>query len=202
MPKFSFFLSIISSDFIFDQNNLLDFDIKTDGNDGDNDKKDFYKYDPVSDKWSELVGFGGEKRKYATSFIIDNYVYMGTGVSNGLYKEDFWQFDPATETWTQLTDLDEEDDYYLTRSNAVSFSIDGMGYLSSGYNAGALTSTWEYDPLIDQWEEITNLEATVRQDAVSFSTGTKAFVLMGRSGSLYLDDIYELHPQEEYDDED
>ncbi len=57
---------------------------------GDNDKKDFYKYDPVSDEWSELVGFGGEKRRYATSFTIDDYVYMGTGVSNGLYKEDFW----------------------------------------------------------------------------------------------------------------
>ncbi|MBP0905207.1 Kelch repeat-containing protein [Mariniflexile gromovii] len=172
------------------------------GNDGDNDKKDFWKYDPVTDAWSELVGFGGEKRVDATTFTINNKVYLGTGVSNGLYKVDFWEFDPTTEVWTRKNDLDEDDDYSIIRSNAVGLNIGGLGYIATGYYGGAIKTIWEYDPTFDTWEEISALEATVRQDAVAFSNGSRGFVLMGRTGSLYLDDIYELFPMDDYDDED
>ncbi|MDO7172871.1 Kelch repeat-containing protein [Mariniflexile sp. AS56] len=172
------------------------------GNDGNNDKKDFWKYNPQTDVWSELVGFGGEKRVDATTFIVNDKVYLGTGVSNGLYKVDFWEFDPISEVWTRKNDLDEDDDYNITRSNAVSFSVDGLGYIATGYYGGAIGTIWEYNALLDEWEEISALEATVRQDAVAFSNGSRAFVSMGRTGSLYLDDIYEVYPQDDYDDED
>ncbi|WP_299779605.1 kelch repeat-containing protein [uncultured Formosa sp.] len=172
------------------------------GYDGDNDRKDFYKYNTTTDTWSELVGFGGEKRRFGTTFTINDKVYIGTGVSNGLYKTDFWEFDPSTEVFTSLLDLDEEDDYNVVRSNAVGFSIDGLGYIVSGYNGGVLNSTWEYNPGTDEWEDITGLEGYSRQDGLAFSNGSRAFVLLGRSGSLYLDDNYELFPQEDYDDED
>ncbi|CAH8284029.1 galactose oxidase-like protein [Mariniflexile fucanivorans] len=172
------------------------------GNDGDNDKKDFWKYDPIADSWSELVGFGGEKRIDATTFTINDKVYLGTGVNNGLYKVDFWEFDPTTEVWTRKNDLDEDDDYSVVRSNAVGLTIGGLGYIATGYYGGAVGSIWEYDPTLDEWEEISDLEATVRQDAVAFSNGSRGFVLMGRTGSLYLDDIYELFPLDDYDDED
>lgn len=172
------------------------------GYDGKNDKKDFYQYDPATDEWSELVGFGGDKRRSATAFTIDNLVYIGTGISNGLYKYDFWEFNPETQVFTQKNDLNEDDSYLIARSNAVSFSLDGLGYIATGYSGGVTTTIWEYSPLADTWEEITGLEGTAREDAVGFSTGERAFVLMGKSGSLYLDDIYELYPQQEYDDED
>lgn len=172
------------------------------GYDGDNDRKDFWKYDPSSNEWSEMVGFGGNKRRDATSFIIDNTVYLGTGASNGIYLNDFWKFDPTSEVWTRLQDLDEDSDYNIKRSNAVGFSINGLGYIVGGYASGAISSTWEYDPTSDTWEEITSLEATARQDALSFTNGSRGYVLLGRSGSLFLDDVYELFPQEEYDDAD
>lgn len=172
------------------------------GYDGNNDKKDFYKYDPTLDEWTELVGFGGDKRRFATAFTIDNLAYIGTGVSNGLYKNDFWEFNPETEVFTSRNSLDEEDDYNIARSNTVSFGLNGLGYVTTGYNGGVVSTTWEYTPGTDVWEEITSLEGTAREDATGFSTGERAFVLMGKSGSLYLDDIYELFPQQEYDDED
>jgi len=172
------------------------------GYDGDNDKKDFWKYDPTSDEWQELVGFGGDKRRDATSFTLNDKVYVGTGVSNGLYIDDFWEFDPQTEVWTKKRDLDSEDDYNIMRSNATSFTIDGVGYIAAGFQAGAIGTVWAYTPGVDIWESITNLEATVRQDPVSFSNGTRAYVLLGRTGSLYLDDNYELLPNEEFDIED
>ncbi len=172
------------------------------GYDGKNDKKDFYKYNPETNVWTEVVGFGGDKRKSATSFTIDNQVYIGTGTTNGLYNTDFWVFNPATEIFTQLNDLNEEDDYQVARYNAVSFNMQGYGYIVTGYSGGASSTIWEYDPLDDTWEEITSLEGVSREDAVGFSTGERAYVLLGKSGTLYLDDIYELFPQQEYDDED
>lgn len=172
------------------------------GYDGDNDKKDFWKYNPTADTWESLTGFGGDKRRNATSFTIDDKVYMGTGVSNGLYIDDFWEFDAQSETWTRKNDLDEEDDYSIMRSNATGFSMNGVGYIATGYNSGSLGTIWAYTPSTDTWEELANLEATTRQDAVSFSNGTRGFVLLGRTGSLYLDDNYELFPNEESDTDD
>ncbi|SDE35992.1 Kelch motif-containing protein [Pricia antarctica] len=172
------------------------------GFDGDNDRKDFWKYDPSTDSWSELVGFGGDKRRNAAVFTIGDKVYLGTGVSNGIFLEDFWAFDPTTETWSKKLDLDEDDDYTITRSNAVAFTLNGYGYVACGTSSGTLSSVWEYDPGTDSWEVKTSFEGTARQDAIAFSNGSSAFLGLGRSGSLYLDDLDEFLPFDEYDEED
>ncbi|MEM7483836.1 MAG: kelch repeat-containing protein [Bacteroidota bacterium] len=172
------------------------------GYDGENDRKDFWKYDPATDTWSELVGFGGNKRRAATTFTIDGQVYLGTGVSNGSYLDDFWVFDATTESWTQKLDLDEEDDYTITRSNATGFALNGYGYIACGESSGTLTSVWEYDPSTDTWESKTSFEGTSRQDPVSFSNDTRAFIGLGRTGSLYLDDFDEFFAFEDYDEDD
>lgn len=172
------------------------------GFDGDNDLKDFWKYDPATDTWSELVGFGGNKRRAATVFSIADKVYLGTGVSNGVYLDDFWAFDPATETWAGLTDLDEEDDYTITRSNAVSFTLNGYGYIACGESSGTLGTVWQYDPSSDTWDLKTAFEGTTRQDAIAFSNSARAFVGLGRTGSLYLDDMDEFFPFEAYNEDD
>lgn len=172
------------------------------GYDGENDMKDFWKYDPSTDTWTELEGFGGNKRRSATTFTIDGIVYFGTGVSNGIYLEDFWAFDPSTETWTKKLDLDEEDDYNVERSNAVGFELNGYGYIACGEQNGATNTVWEYDPSSDTWEEKTSYEGSTRQDAIAFSNSSRAFIGMGRTGTLYLDDLDEFFPFEEYDDED
>lgn len=173
------------------------------GFDGDNDRKDFWKYNPSTDTWEELVGFGGDKRRDAVTFTIGDQVYLGTGVSNGIYLDDFWVFDSTTETWSKKLDLDEEDDYSIVRSNAVAFTLNGYGYIACGASSGgALNSVWEYDSGTDTWELKTSFEGTTRQDAIAFSNGSRAFVGLGRSGTLYLDDLDEFFPFAEYDDED
>lgn len=172
------------------------------GYDGDNDRKDFWKYDPSTDTWSELVGFGGDKRRSATTFNIGDNVYLGTGVSNGIYLDDFWVFDSNTESWNAKLDLDEEDDYSIVRSNAVAFTLNGYGYIACGTVGGTLSTVWQYDPSDDTWEAKTSFEGTSRQDPIVFSNGTQAFIGLGRTSTLYLDDLYEFFPFDEYDDED
>ena len=173
------------------------------GTDTDTVHSDFWKYNPTTDTWSEIVGFGGNKRRDAASFTIGTNVYMGTGISNGSNHDDFWVFDTTTEVWTALGDLDDEDDDYdVRRNSAVGFSMNGLGYFATGSVAGASTSIWEYDPSSDVWEEKTDYEGATREDAIAFYNGIRAFVALGRTGSLYLDDNREFFPFEEEDEDD
>ena len=159
--------------------------------------KDFWKYDDVTDTWELSVGFGGEKRKDATVFVIGDTAYLGSGIHNGAYENDFYAFDGNTEVWTRLKDLDDEDeDYSILFSSGVSFSLNGKGYFVTGVAGSLTTKNWEYDPLTDVWEEQPSFEGTARQDASAFVFANKAFVLMGRSGSYYFDDIWEYRPDE------
>lgn len=169
------------------------------GDDSLNDKKDFWKYDPSTNSWQELVGFGGNKRREAVSFTIGDQVYMGTGASNEINQVDFWVFDLGDESWTRLKDLDEKDSYEIKRSNATGFAIGEYGYIcgGNGYN-----STWRYDPSTDKWKKRTNFEGNARQDASVIYNGERGFVLLGKSGNYYFDDMYEFKPLEKYEDED
>lgn len=160
--------------------------------------KDFWQYSDATNEWTQLYGFGGNKRKDAAVFVIDDKAYIGTGIQNGAYQEDFYVFDGSSENWTRLKDLDDDDeDYEILLSNGVGFSLNGFGYIMSPSN-----SLWEYDPLIDTWDDKPDFEGVARVDASAFSFSNKAFVLMGKSGAYYFDDNWEYRPDEENDEDD
>lgn len=169
------------------------------GFDGTNDKKDFWKFDPATNSWTEMFGFGGNKRREAVSFTINDKVYFGTGASNNINQVDFWSFDLDDETWTRLKDVDDKSSYEIERANATGFAIGNYGYIcgGNGYN-----STWEYEPGTDKWTKKTNFEGASRQDASVIYTGTRGFVMLGKNGNYYYDDMYEFQPNEPYEDED
>ena len=149
------------------------------GYDG-SEQKDFWKYDVTSDTWEQSVG------------------YIGLGIHNNAYEEDFYAFNGAT--WTRLTDLDDDedddDDYSILLSSGAAFSLDGKGYVTTGIAGSINTNAWEYSPATDTWEELPVFEGSARQNASTFTFETKAFVLMGRSGTYYFDDVWEFKPYE------
>lgn len=161
-------------------------------------QKDFYKYDATTDSWEQAVGFGGEKRQDASVFVINEVAYIGLGIHNGAYEEDFYSFDGTN--WTRLTDLDDDDDddddYEILLSGGVAFSLNGKGYVATGVSSSIASEVFEYTPSTDTWEEVPDFEGTSRQDASSFTFDDKAYVLMGRSGSYYFDDVWEFRPDE------
>ena len=177
-----------------------------------NYQKDFYRFDPqaaAGQQWEIVNGFGGQKRQGGTSFVIDDKAYISCGGNNGSYVYDFWCFDPSTGVFTQLRDIadtsddDYDDDYTsIVRANAVSFVIDGKGYLVTGEYGSLLSNYWIYDPATDLWEgeDLTAFEGSVRKNAVAFSTGTRGFVVTGQASSSYYDDTWELSPYE-YEEE-
>ncbi|MEM1405995.1 MAG: kelch repeat-containing protein [Bacteroidota bacterium] len=174
------------------------------GDDG-NTLKDFYEYDPETDSWTQIPSIGGSKRENAAAFVLGEYAYVGTGSDNGVAETDFWRFDPSLLPdfpWVELTELDDDDDYQITRENAVAFTANGLGYICSGTRGSETRSIWEYDPDTDSWLEKTPLEGPTRRDAVAFTLSGRPFVTTGRIGSSYFDDIWEFEPFEEEDEDD
>jgi N-acetylneuraminic acid mutarotase len=168
--------------------------------------KDFYQYNPSTDVWTLSSGFGGNKRRNATVFVINDKAYFGTGISNNVLQTDFWEFDGATEIWTKKRDIDNSTDsgdynykYSLLRSNANSFAINGFGYLACGDSS---SSVWQYNPGTDLWTEKTSLEASGRSDAIGLTVNNKGFIMLGRSGTSYFDDLLEFKPNDEQVDND
>jgi len=169
--------------------------------------KDFYQYDDQANTWTLVNGFSGNKRRNATVFTIADKAYLVTGVNNGVYQEDFWEFDPSTDAWTRKRDVDKDtddsysfnDDYAIVRSNASSFSMNGLGYVVGGEN---IKTVWEYNPTTDIWVERTPMEGATRTDAVGFAINNRGFYMLGRLGSTYFDDAWEFKPLEEQNDDD
>ena len=166
--------------------------------------KDFYQYNPTNNSWTQVNGFSGNKRRNATVFVIDDIAYLGTGINSGVNQVDFWAFDPSTDVWTRKRDLDDDesdhDTYSIKRANASSFSINGLGYVTCGESGNTI---WEYNPKTDIWKEKTPLEGSGRSDALGITiNGQKGFVILGKAGTSYFDDVWEFKPNDEQNDDD
>jgi len=161
------------------------------GFDGSNASKDFFKYDPALDTWSD-IGFSGNKRYSAVTFVYQDKAYLVTGINSGATVNDFWVFDPAAgdANWkalNRITNFSSEnfDDTYINivRSNAVGFIVGNKGYISTGENGALYKFTWEYDFATDLWKEKTPFEGPGTTGAVGFTVAGRGFVATGRTGS-------------------
>jgi N-acetylneuraminic acid mutarotase len=173
------------------------------GYDG-NALKDFWEYDPATDQWTKIISLSGGKRRDAVAFVIDSKGYVCGGIDNGVYEDDFWQYDPATGVWnskryiSNRSDDDYDDDYdSIVGTNKVALSINGKGYLTTGGQGTVGTTVWEYDPDSDLWTLKTALEASGRIEAVGFSIENAGYVVTGRNGSYYFDDLWGFEPDAE-----
>jgi hypothetical protein len=160
------------------------------GFDGSNALKDFYKYDPTLDVWTD-VGFSGNKRFGAVAFTYNNKAYVVTGVNSGVMQTDFWVYNPAavdTANWTELNHIsnyssESFDDTYTTiaRWNGSAFVIGDYAYISCGENGVNLTATWEYNFAQDLWVQKTPFEGPPTTGAVGFNVAGLGYVATGRS---------------------
>lgn len=138
-------------------------------------RKDVYEYtlsDPANGvgSWIRVDDFPGDGREQAVAFTINGIGYVGTGWNgeDNVYK-DFWAYNPATRTWSAIAPLPDK---AAARYNAVAFSLDGRGFVGTGFTAGAdqmvLNDFWAYDPGTDSWAPVTGYGGSKRRGATAF----------------------------------
>jgi N-acetylneuraminic acid mutarotase len=177
------------------------------GYDG-NYTKDFWEYNPETDTWTQRTSIGGSKRKDAACFVISGKGYIMTGIDNGTYESDMWEYDPASDTWAKkraienLSDEDYDNDYTsIVGISKVGLTIAGKGYLATG-GEGIGIKVWEYNPATDLWTARHSFEGASRADAVGFTIGDLGYVITGKSGTYYFDDLWSFNPTATYNEDD
>ncbi|MEI8046636.1 MAG: kelch repeat-containing protein [Bacteroidota bacterium] len=109
---------------------------------------DIWKYDKINDSWTRIPNLPGLARAAVISFVIGGKVYVGLGCSfaNDFYYNysDFYEYNPGTNTWGSLIVAPRN---LLRRRYAVSFIINNMGYVGTGYSEnGLLDDLWSFGP--------------------------------------------------------
>lgn len=146
-----------------------------------------YQIDPIGARIGITV-FPGGRRTYASSFTIDDNVYMGlgfrstildpeTGFEPKLWYTDFYSYSFDSDSWTRLADFPGEG-----RTGAIAFSIDGVGYIGggSGENNELFTDFYRYDPA-DGWTELGNFANGLRVEGCNvFVWQGEAYLCFGR----------------------
>ncbi|HEY8894572.1 MAG TPA: kelch repeat-containing protein [Niastella sp.] len=156
-------------------------------------KKDPSSTTELSGNWSVAADFKGDTRSEAASFVIGNTAYVLTGVSafNGPYN-DMYAFDVDNDNWTKTTSLPSQ-----PRNGCVAFSINGKGYIGTGYNDKlTMQDFWEYDPGLKTWTEKDPMPGDARYDAAAFVINGKAYVCGGYDGRKAFNDTWEFDPSQ------
>jgi N-acetylneuraminic acid mutarotase len=167
----------------------------------DEELKDFWKYDPELDEWTNVGDFEGTARYNAVAFVAGSRAYVGTGYDGDQYNSDFWEFDPTDNSWREIESYPGD-----KIESGLSFVIGDKGYVCSGRNNDTYNlDFWSYDPEGETWEKLTPDSdeswydefklAVYRHDAVAFVVGGKAYIAGGISSSGATDrSVYEFNP--------
>jgi len=109
---------------------------------------DWWEYLPESDTWIQLKNMPDMGRENATALSINNRFFVATGrnfggnLSGGYLKADFMEYDVDKNVWYKRGEIPGE-----ARENAISFSINGIGYIGFGGNdTHVLNDFWSFEP--------------------------------------------------------
>jgi N-acetylneuraminic acid mutarotase len=97
-------------------------------------RRDFWKYDPVANSWTQQNNFGGPGRFSAVSFASATKGYIGLGYDVSGDEKYFWEYDPTSDSWTQGPIPFPG----IHRAQGIGFAVNdklyvGLGYYGSDY---------------------------------------------------------------------
>lgn len=156
--------------------------------------KDFWVYNPSTDKWNQVADFPGKGRVNAVGFAANGKGYIGTGYDGENKLKDFWEYDPTTNKWTQKDDFGGG-----ARTKAVAFGIKNYGYVGTGYGSDAADKVdfYKFDPSKaagSQWVKVQSIGGEKRRGATAFVYNDKAYVCTGSNNNSKLTDMWEYDP--------
>ncbi len=163
-------------------------------NEGEPMLSDFWKYDPTNNSWSGVAPMPIQVgRERAVSFVVDGKAYVGTGFSSNIaydsarvYYNDFYRYDPGNNTWSKIANFPG-----AVRSDAISFVLNGKGYVSCGTDDSltkGYNDMYAYDPTSNTWNKEADFPVKNLYGASAFvcNHNNEAYVIGGASFGGYL----------------
>ena len=158
------------------------------GSSGTADLGDWWAYDIQTDTWTPKATFPGADRHHPYYFGIGDYVYVGMGHAGMSIFDDLYRYDPQTDSWTQMQSLPSQG-----RVAGTQFSYNGKGYVLSGQGETHQNlptgEFWEYDPVANDWTQLTAHPGGGRWAPGSFVINGNIFFMCGESNSGVKKDV-------------
>jgi hypothetical protein len=141
----------------------------------------------LAGNWVKSVGFDGNGRAGAVSFVIGDIAYVGTGFDGTNRYNDFWAFNANTGSWSQIAPMPG-----VKRNSAAAFAAAGKGYVVTGYDGvNKLQDNWEYNVAANTWAGKMPLPdpanstagSGARYGAVGFGIADTGYICSGYTGS-------------------
>ena len=150
---------------------------------------DLWEYDKANQTWTQKADFIGTPRRGASSFVINNIAYVGTGEDQQGLCSDFYAYSPFENSWEPIASFPGD-----ARRQAVGFELNGYGWIATG-DAGVLKNDlWSYNVVTNQWQQKSNIPGNPRLGAVAWSSSPSAYVATGQDATgEYLNDVWQYN---------
>jgi N-acetylneuraminic acid mutarotase len=150
------------------------------GDGAQGDLNDWWRYDMIADEWEEMPSIPGPNRHHPFQFVVNNELYAGMGHGGPIIYDDWYHFDTDNETWETLNDFTGE-----ARVAGTQFSHGEYGYVLSGdgsdHSYMAEGEFWQYDPTMDEWNQMTSHPGISIWAPGSFVIGDTIYFIGGQN---------------------
>jgi len=157
---------------------------------------DFWEFNASTGNWRKVAKLparlpdGNVDANYGRSdaavFVLNGRAFVGGGINSTTGLTDFWEFVPPQNdndpgSWKEAAQFKG-----ISRKEAISFAVDGVGYYGLGYHLPEkgetsgyyLNDFWAFDP-VKGWDKRTPYQGGKRSRAFGFGIGSKGYVGAG-----------------------
>lgn len=147
----------------------------------------FWKFNPISNSWSEITRFPGLPRILASSFVIEDDAFVGGGMVADDNTRQFWKYSSSSNSWSKIADFPYD------ISEAIGLSNSGNGYIITRQTEN---NFWKYDKGNDEWVPLIDLQIDHDNDFISsgFTFNDKIYIVV-RHVSDNFRELYEFDLQ-------
>lgn len=128
-----------------------------------------WRYTAQTNTWLTMAETPLQARVSAAAIAVGEQVYIGLGITHGVYLEqahlkDWWRYTPATDKWERLSDYPNANTVGVT-----CYEENGYIYCVYGFGKGFSRDVIRYDISTDTWTTIDEREG--KSHAVMGGTG-------------------------------
>ncbi len=154
----------------------------------------FWKYNTLTDSWTQIKDFISTSRAIATALNADGRIFFGTGYHT-YNLNDWWEYLPSDDSWKKRREMPDGG-----RVNALSFAVGKRVFVATGRHFGGtetngklLPDIMEYDADKDVWYYRGMLESG-RENAIAFVLKGRVYIGMGENDSMVINDLWSFEP--------
>lgn len=135
------------------------------GNNGSNNLRLLYGYNPNTNVWTQKANFSGQGRMKPACFVINDAAVIGGGFRFGFGRpstlNDYYEYNPRSNSWTSINVQSFQGN---RRADAEAVGLNNKGYIVMGVDSVGSTfnDIWEYANTTVSINEISKVKS-IRQ---------------------------------------